>query len=74
MVSLDPGLERVVVVVAGVEEDPNLTGHLVGCSFSTPAVEAPVDSKLEVDAVSLSQELCVCKQKPDKAVRRSMMN
>jgi hypothetical protein len=58
-VSLDPGLERVVVVAAGVEEDPNLTGHLVGCSFSTPAVEAPVDSKLEVDAVSLSQELCV---------------
>ncbi len=44
-VSLDPGLEIVAVVAAGVEEDPSLVALLQGCPFSTPVEGgAPVDS------------------------------
>jgi hypothetical protein len=43
-VSLDPGLEIVAAVAAGVEEDPSLAALLQGCSFSTPVEGgAPVD-------------------------------
>jgi hypothetical protein len=44
-VSLDPGLEIVAVVAAGVEEGPSLAALLLWCSFSTPVEGgAPVDS------------------------------
>ncbi len=44
-VSLDPGLEIVAVVAAGVEEDPSLAALLLWCSFSSPVEGgAPVDS------------------------------